>query len=40
MAKSSRARTSSGKRPYPQIDWILATDFRHLAARTMAAGYR
>ena len=30
MAKSSRSRISSDKRPYPQIDWILATEFRHL----------
>jgi hypothetical protein len=30
MAKSSRTREFSGKRPYPQIDWILATGFRHL----------
>lgn len=30
MTKSSRARESGGKRPYPQLEWILATEFRHL----------
>jgi hypothetical protein len=30
MSRSSHARKSGGRRPYPQIDWILATGFRHL----------
>lgn len=30
MTSSSHARTFDGSRPYPQIDWILATEFRHL----------
>jgi len=30
MAKPSHERQFGGSRPYPQIDWILATGFRHL----------
>lgn len=30
MTKSSQERKSGGGRPFPQIDWILATGFRHL----------
>lgn len=30
MTNSSHAREFDGTRPYPQLDWILATDFRHL----------
>ena len=30
MTKSSHTRDFDGRRPYPQIDWIVATNFRHL----------
>ena len=30
MTNSSHAREFGSSRPYPQIDWILATEFRHL----------
>ena len=30
MTSSLHARAFGGSRPYPQIDWILATNFRHL----------
>ena len=30
MTSSLHAREVSDSRPYPQIDWILATEFRHL----------
>lgn len=30
MAKPSHEREFGDSRPYPQIDWILATEFRHL----------
>jgi hypothetical protein len=32
MAISRTKRGFSGKRPHPQIDWLLATGFRHLPA--------
>lgn len=30
MTSSSHERDVGDKRPYPQIDWIVATNFRHL----------